>query len=109
MTTPNKGGRPTKAEQLAKGITKSELDAGLKILKRAFGPALTRMVEAAANPDLPLDKQFKMAQDIANMYMAMLKADKALILADQKADDGPSGGLDTDEEQPTATIFQLHG
>lgn len=101
----NKGGRPTKAEQLAKGITKSELDGGLRILKRAFGPALTRMIEVAANPDLPLDKQFKMAQDIANMYMAMLRADKALIAIEQKADPDGKDGV----EQPTATIFQLHG
>lgn len=104
MTAQNKGGRPTKAEQLAKGITKSELEGGLRILKRAFGPALTRMVEAAANPDLPIDKQFKMAQDIANMYMAMLRADKALLAAAEKEGEG---GKDT-VEPPTATIFQLH-
>lgn len=105
MTERNKGGRPTKAEQLAKGITKSELDGGLRILKRAFGPALTRMIEVASDPALPLDKQFKMSQDIANMYMAMLRADKALIAIAQK--EGDSG--DETPEQPTATIFQLHG
>lgn len=103
MTAQNKGGRPTKAEQLAKGITKSELEGGLRILKRAFGPALTRMVEAAINPDLPPEKQFKMAQDIANMYMAMLKTEKVL-LATEKA---PAEGGDT-VEQPPATVFQLH-
>jgi len=105
MTARNKGGRPTKAEQLAKGITKSELDGGLRILKRAFGPALTRMIEVASNPELPLDKQFKMAQDIANMYMAMLRADKALIAIEQKEGEGS-----TDTPEPaSATIFQLHG
>jgi hypothetical protein len=105
MTERNKGGRPTKAEQLAKGITKSELDGGLRILKRAFGPALTRMIEVASNPELPLDKQFKMAQDIANMYMAMLRADKALIAIEQKEGEGS-----TDTPEPaSATIFQLHG
>jgi|SRR5947207_2814560 len=105
MTERNKGGRPTKAEQLAKGITKSELDGGLRILKRAFGPALTKMIEVASNPALPLDKQFKMAQDIANMYMAMLRADKALIAIEQKGDENGKDSV----EPPSATIFQLHG
>jgi len=101
----NKGGRPTKAEQLAKGITKTELDAGLRIMKRAFGPALTKMIEVAANPDLPLDKQFKMAQDIAKMYVDLIKVEKALIaLAQKEGDSSPET-----TEQPTATIFQLHG
>ena len=103
MTTPNKGGRPTREEALAKAADKSELEAGLRILKRAFGPALNRMIETAAMTDLPPEKQFKMSYDIANMYMAMLKADKALKAAD-KGDDQPEV-----VEAPPATIFQLHG
>lgn len=105
MTTPNKGGRPTREEALAKAADKSELEGGLRILKRAFGPALNRMVEAATAEDLTPEKQFKMAQDIANMYVALLKADKAL----KASRDGETGGLDTDTDRAPATVFQLHG
>lgn len=104
MTTPNKGGRPTREEALAKAADKSELEAGLRILKRAFGPALNRMIEAATTADLPPEKQFKMAMDIANMYMAMLKTDKAL-----KATARGDGEEVGNGETPPATIFQLHG
>lgn len=102
MTTPNKGGRPTREEALAKSADKSELEIGLKILKRAFGPALNRMIVSATTEGLTPAQEFKMAQDIVNTYVALLKADKAL-----KATDGDTGGGDT--EQPTATVFQLHG
>lgn len=104
MTTPNKGGRPTREETLAKSAERSDLEGGLRILKRAFGPALNRMVEAATAADLTPDKQFKMAQDIANMYVALLKADKALK-AIAASDGEGSGNVDA----PSATIFQLHG
>lgn len=104
MTTPNKGGRPTREEALAKSAERSELEVGLRILRRAFGPALNRMVEAATAEDLAPEKQFKMAQDIANMYMAMLKADKALkAVARGDGEDVGNG------ETAPATIFQLHG
>lgn len=104
MTEKNRGGRPTKEQQAAKNIGKSELAEGLRYMKKHFGVALTKMVEAAADDKLTPEKQFKMSQDIANMYMAMLRADKALIAADVKAGDVP----DTDErEQQPATIFQL--
>jgi len=103
-TTPNKGGRPTREEALAKSAERSELDGGLRILKRAFGPALNRMVEAATADNLTPEKQFKMAQDIANMYVALLKADKALkAIARGEGEDVGNG------EAPSATIFQLHG
>lgn len=101
----NKGGRPTREESLAKAAEKSELEGGLRILKRAFGPALNRMVEAATAEDLSPEKQFKMAQDIANMYVALLKADKMLK---SQQDEGSGKGSDA-SERAAATIFQLHG
>lgn len=100
MTTQNKGGRPTKEEALAKSADKSELEGGIKILKRAFGPAINRMIAAATSEGLTAEKQFKMAQDIVNTYVALLKADKAL----KDADD--SGQVD---DRPAAPVFQLHG
>lgn len=103
MTTQNKGGRPTKEEALAKSVDKTELEVGLRILKRAFGPALNRMIAAATTDNLSPAQEFKMAQDIVNTYVALLKADKALKAAD---DDGVNKGS---TDQPTATVFQLHG
>lgn len=103
MTTQNKGGRPTKEEALAKSVDKTELEVGLRILKRAFGPALNRMLTAATTEGLSPAQEFKMAQDIVNTYVALLKADKALKAAD---DDGVNKGS---TDQPTATVFQLHG
>lgn len=101
MTAQNKGGRPTKEEALAKSADKTELEGGIKILKRAFGPALNRMIAAALTPGLSPEKEFKMAQDIVNTYVALIKADKAL-----KAMDDDEGKV---EERPPATVFQLHG
>lgn len=105
MTTQNKGGRPTKEEALAKSVDKTELEVGLRILKRAFGPALNRMIAAATADGLTPLQEFKMGQDIVNTYVALLKANKALLATSE----GESGGLNSDTEQPTATIFQLHG
>jgi hypothetical protein len=61
------------------------------------------MVEAATAVDLTPEKQFKMAQDIANMYVALLKADKILKATAGEGEQVGSG------ETPSATIFQLHG
>lgn len=105
MTTQNKGGRPTKEEALAKSVDKTELEVGLRILKRAFGPALNRMIAAATSDGLTPLQEFKMGQDIVNTYVALLKANKALLATSE----GESGGLNSDTEQPTATVFQLHG
>lgn len=42
MEQKNKGGRPTKAEVAARGVTKTEFEIGLKILKRFMDNRLTR-------------------------------------------------------------------
>jgi hypothetical protein len=99
----SKGGRPSNAELAARGITKTELEAGLRILRRIFGPSLTRMIELSveAEDKMPLDKQFKMHQDLVNMYVQLLKADKSFkaIAAGGKAEETP--------EPTTGVVFQL--
>ena len=97
--TKNKGGRPTNAELAAKGITKTELEIGLRLLKRHFGPAVTRAIEIANTDGIPLDKQFKMQLDLIKLFMEMKRADIALKKVDNPDDD--------DEDKPTATIFKL--
>lgn len=104
MTQKNKGGRPTNAELAARGVTKTELDSGLRALKKMFGDNISRMIEIAANTDLPLDKQFKMNHDLVKLYMDMLKAQKALQIAELNKD-----GVQDDTVEPARIEFRLHG
>lgn len=98
--TKNKGGRPTNAELAAKGITKSELEIGLRLLKRHFGPAVTRAIEIANTDGIPLDKQFKMQLDLIKLFMEMKRADIALKKE-------PDAASDDDDEKPLAPVFKL--
>lgn len=103
-TTTNKVGRPSLAEQAAKGVKKSDLAKGLILLKKAFGPAVEKMIELQQTAEMTPEKEFKMALDLTKLYMEMLKADKALIAMDEKAsDDEPPADL------PAAPVFALFG
>ncbi len=108
MTAPvqkNKGGRPSNAELAARGMTKTDLEIGLKTLKRYFGRSVEKIVELASAPDLPVDKAFKMNQDVINMFMAMLKADAALKQAMARED---NGDMNTDEaDKPKGVVFDF--
>jgi hypothetical protein len=106
MTAPkNKGGRPSNAELAARGMTKTDLDIGLKTLKKYFGRSVEKIVEIASNPDLPIDKQFKMNQDVVSMFMAMLRADVMLKQAMAKDD---NSDMDTDkEDKPAGVVFDF--
>jgi 3-methyladenine DNA glycosylase AlkC len=107
MTAPkNKGGRPSNAELAARGMTKTDLDVGLKTLKRYFGRAAEKIVELASNPELPVDKQFKMNQDLINMFMAMLKADAMLKQAAARDDGNNEMNTDTDDK-PKGVVFDF--
>ncbi len=99
--TKNKGGRPTNAELAARGITKTELEIGLRLLKKHFGPAVTRAIEISNMDGIPLDKQFKMQIDLIKLFMEMKRADIAL-----KKEEAPAG---EDEEENVAPVFKLHG
>lgn len=107
MTAPkNKGGRPSNAELAARGMTKTDLDIGLKTLKKYFGRSVEKIVELASNPDLPVDKAFKMNQDVINMFMSMLKADQMLKQA--LAKDGDNSDMDTDtNDKPAGVVFDF--
>jgi hypothetical protein len=107
MTTPkNKGGRPSNAELAARGMTKTDLDIGLKTLKKYFGRSVEKIVELASNPQLPVDKQFKMNQDVINMFMAMLKADAMLKQAMARDNDNTDMKTD-DEDKPKGVVFDF--
>lgn len=98
----NKGGRPSNAELAARGITKTELETGLKLLKKYFGPAVTRAIEIANMEDLPLDKQFKMQLDLIKLYMEMQRANIAMK---KEADAG--NATEDEDDKPLAPVFKL--
>lgn len=100
MEQRNKGGRPTKAEQAAKGITQSELAGGLRVLKRAFVPSLQFLIEASDSEKLTYAQRVKLKKEIAEMYQAMLKNDKVLIAADNKSGDTPADDSSEPDEAP---------
>lgn len=107
MTAPakNKGGRPSNAELAARGMVKTDLDVGLKTLKKYFGRSVEKIVELASNPNLPVDKQFKMNQDVVSMFMAMLKADAMLKQAMARGDE--VGDSTPDEPKGNGVVFDL--
>jgi len=103
-TQRNKGGRPTKAEQIAKGITKSELEAGLRVLKKAFVPSIQYLIDRANDTEVSMATRIKLHQMIASMFPNYLQADQRL-----KTSPRDSGSLDTEdpEDKPTAVVFNL--
>lgn len=102
MTEKNKGGRPTNAELASRGITKSELELGLRLLKKHFGPAVTRAIEIANTEGIPLDKQFKMQIDLIKLFMEMKRAD--IQLKNSPGNDGEGQNGEPVEGKP---IFKL--
>lgn len=103
MQQKNKGGRPSKAEMAARGITRTDLEIGLRILKKVYGPALDTMIEISDNADLPLKERFRMKQIIADMYTSLLRANESLKIQIAKGGDAP----DEVEDKPLAPVFNF--
>lgn len=103
MEQKNKGGRPTNAELAARGVTKTELEAGIKILKRIYGTAIDKMVELSDDDSLSVKDRFKMKQDLVNMYVALIKADSSLKIQMAKGTEA----LDETDDKPLAPVFNF--
>lgn len=103
MEQKNKGGRPTKAEVAARGLTKTELEVGMKILKKIFGTAIDKMIEISDNPDLSIKEQFKMKQELVMLYVNLVKSDQALKIQMSKGSEAP----DEPEDKPLAPVFNF--
>ncbi len=103
MEQKNKGGRPTKAEVAARGLTKTELEIGLKILKKIFGTAIDKMIEISDNPDLSIKEQFKMKQELVMLYINLVKSDQALKIQMSKGEEAP----DEPTDKPLAPVFNF--
>lgn len=101
----NKGGRPSNAELAARGMTKTELESGLRLLRKHFGPAVAKAIEIASEKsgDLPVDKQFRMQLELIKLFMEMKRADIALKNAANGSDDTE----EEDDSRPVAPIFKL--
>lgn len=105
MEQKNKGGRPTKAEMAARGITKTELEIGIKILRKIYGTSIDRMIEISDDSSLTIKEQFRMKQELVNMYINLIKSDSALRIQLARKEGAESG---EDEGEPqTATIFNF--
>lgn len=103
MEQKNKGGRPTKAEVAARGVIKTELDAGLKILKRIYGQAIDKMIEISDDEDIPAKDRFKMKQVLVDMYNNLYKANEALKIQLAKGSDSQEEPAD----KPLAPVFNF--
>lgn len=104
MEQKNKGGRPTKAEMAARGMTKTELDIGMRILKKIFGSALDKMVEISDSTTLTEKERFKMKQELVMMYINLVKSDQALKIQIAKGTEGDGEDL---SDKPLAPVFNF--
>lgn len=103
MEQKNKGGRPTKAEMAARGITKTELDVALKILKKIFGNAIDTMIAISDDVSLTIHQRFKMKQELVNMYHMLYKSDIAIKMQLAKGTEGEEELTD----KPLAPVFNF--
>lgn len=103
MEQKNKGGRPTKAEVAARGITKTDLEIGLKILKKVYGMSLDKMIEISDDESIPAKERFKMKQVLADMYTNLYKSNEALKIQMAKGGDVP----DEQTDKPLAPVFNF--
>lgn len=104
-----KPGRPTKEESLAKGLVNTEMSPALRLLKKHFVPSLEKMIGIAADNQLTVDKQFRLWKEIVDMYVMLVKVDKALADAmKSKMDDAGIPVDDIAENKPQAVVFKLH-
>lgn len=106
MEQKNKGGRPTKAEMIARGITKTELEVGIKILKKIYGVSIDRMIEISDDASLTIKEQFRMKQELVNMYINLIKSDASLRIQLARKDGEDSGGED-EGEKTLAPVFNF--
>lgn len=104
----NKVGRPSNAELALRGITKTELEIGLKILKRVFGPSIDKMIELSDDASLSVKDRFKMKQDLVNMYKDFLRTDQALRQAIARGDD-VGDSIPDEADKPKGVVFDLFG
>lgn len=103
----NKGGRPTKAEQAAKGITETELKRILLMFKKAAPVMVGDLLAQLESSTLTLKDKIKLQIDLLKMYESLLKTNKTLLASADSSD----GGLDSKDpdDMPSQPIFRLAG
>jgi hypothetical protein len=104
----NKGGRPTKAEQAAKGITETELKRVLALLRKSMPTFVANLISEVENSDTPLKDRIKLQLDLLKAYESLLKTNKALLASADKDGDGGLDSKDPDD-LPSQPIFRLAG
>ncbi|UOL48470.1 hypothetical protein QGX12_gp047 [Pseudomonas phage Kremar] len=104
MEQKNKGGRPTKAEVAARGVTKTEFETGMKILKKIYGQSLDKMIEISDDESIPAKERFRMKQVLVDMYTNLIKADVALKIQLAK---GTTEEPEEQTDKPLAPVFNF--
>lgn len=99
----NKGGRPTKAEQLAKGITETELKRLLSQFKRVAPTIVANLISEIENKELGIKEKIKLQIDLLKMYESLLKTNKALLATGAPTEEPVV------EDEPDRPIFRLAG
>lgn len=90
----NKGGRPTKAEQLAKGITETELKRLLNQFKRVAPTIVANLISEIENKELGIKEKIKLQIDLLKMYESLLKTNKTLLATGAPAEEPTDGAAD---------------
>lgn len=104
----NKGGRPTKAEQAAKGIVETELKKLLLMFRKSAPVMVGNLLEQLESSQLTLKDKIKLQIDLLKMYESLLKTNKALLASADKDGDGGLDSKDPDD-LPSQPIFRLAG
>ena len=104
----NKGGRPTKAEQLAKGIQETELKRLLAQLRKVSPTILADLISEIENSELSLKEKIKIRLDVLKLYESLLKTNKALLATNDAPDTSDDASTGADDGAPVVQ-FRLAG
>lgn len=74
----NPNGRPTKEAQALRNLTKSEVDAVLRKLKRAAPQAVSMIIDAMSSEKISEKDRLKYAKDALDMFFKVVALDNNL-------------------------------
>ena len=90
-------------------IKASELRAAMRRLRAAVPSALSKMVDAMNNPEIPEKDQIKYCKDVYDLYLKTVGMDMALKKAKAAIKQGKADQEETEEKiKPPAVVFTLH-
>lgn len=97
----NPNGRPTKEAQALKSMTKTEVDAVLRKLKRAAPEAVSMIIAAMSSTAIPEKDRLKYAKDALDMFFKVVALDNNLKKGQDGAQDEPA------DEAPQKVVLKF--